>query len=246
MTLPAFGFVTVHGEPIADAPVAEDEWCARSAATGRAAAHLWQGAPGLTVPRHCTTAPGWIEASRRHTVHVRASGGGVVPQGPGVLALSLIWRADAGAPTASDAVYAELCARLAAGLLRLGIVATPQAVAGSFCDGRFNLAVDGRKIAGSAQSWRRIGGHMIVLAHAVIIATADPHALTDAANAFERDLGRGRYYRADALTSVAHAWQARHGQRAPADLEAQLAAAIAESFARVVVPAEADAARLTR
>lgn len=240
MTLPAFGFVTVHGEPMADGPVAEDAWCARSAATGRATAHLWQGASGLIVPRNCTTAPGWLQAARKHTLRVRASGGGVVPQGPGVFNLSLIWPADDSAPAGSEAIYLDLCAGLAAALQRLDIVATTQAVEGSFCDGRFNLAIDGRKIAGTAQSWRRFGGRMTVLAHAVIIASADPQTLTDAANAFERDQGSGRGYRADALTSVAKAWQARHGRRAPADLDARLAVAMAEQFARVVAPHEAS------
>ena len=78
---------------------------------------------------------------------------------------------------------------------------------GSFCDGRFNLAVAGRKLAGTAQSWRRVAGVPVVLAHAVIVVDADPQALTEAANAFERDLGSGRRYRAEALTSVALAWQ---------------------------------------
>jgi lipoate-protein ligase A len=234
MGLPRFGFVTVHGEPLADGPAAEGEWAERTAATGRAAAHLWRGTPGLIVPRNCTTLPGWAQAARRHAVQVRSSGGGVVPQGPGVLNLSLTWGMDASAPVQTDAVYAGLCAELAAALARLAIVALPQAVEGSFCDGRYNLAVAGRKLAGTAQSWRRIAGRMVVLAHAVIVADADPAALTDAANAFERDLGSGRHYRADALTSVALAWRDANRQPAPPDHGARLVEVLAEQFARLV------------
>ena len=240
MTLPRFGFVSVHAAPLDDGPGAESRWAALAAASGRAAAHLWRGTPGLIAPRNCTTLPGWDAASRTHAVRVRASGGGVVPQGPGVLNLSLVWPVEDSVPGDTEVIYVALCSALAAALARLGIAAMPQAVDGSFCDGRFNLAVAGRKLAGTAQSWRRLGGRPVTLAHAVIIATADPAALTDAANAFERDLGSGRHYRADALSSVALAWQQVHGRPAPADLDARLVTVLAEQFARVVPPRTID------
>ncbi len=240
MGLPRFGFVTVHAEPLADGPGAEREWAEIAAASKHAAAHLWHGTAGLSVPRNCTALPGWADASRRHPVRVRASGGGVVPQGPGVLNLSLVWPTAAAAPIDLDSVYVALCAELAAALARLEINASPQAVEGSFCDGRFNLAVAGRKLAGTAQSWHRTSGRMVVLAHAVLIATADPMALTDKANAFERDLGSGRRHRADALTSVALAWRERHGRPPPDDLDARLVTVLAEQFARTAPPREVD------
>ncbi|HYN61429.1 MAG TPA: lipoate--protein ligase [Rubrivivax sp.] len=242
MSLPVFGFVTVHERPLADGIAAEAEWMASAAATGSAAAHLWRGESALVVPRSCTTVPGWPAAARAHRVLVRASGGGVVPQGPGLLNLSLVWRADAdgtaGAPSGTEAIYRALCDALAGALARLGIAAAPQAVQGSFCDGRFNLAVAGRKLVGTAQSWRRVAGMPVVLAHAVIVVDADPQALTEAANAFERDLGSGRRYRAEALTSVALAWQQAHGRAPDVDLVDRLSTAIAERLARVPVPRE--------
>lgn len=238
MTLPVFGFVSVHGRPLADGIACEAEWMACAAATGRASAHLWCSEPGLVVPRSCTALPGWAAAARSHAVQVRASGGGVVPQGPGVLNLSLVWRSEAGTPSGTEAIYRALCDELAGALARLGLAATPQAVAGSFCDGRFNLAVAGRKLAGTAQSWRRIAGQPVVLAHAVIVVDADPLALTEVANAFERDLGSGRHYRAEALTSVAQAWQRAQGHAPPADLRARVITVLAEQFARVLAPHE--------
>lgn len=237
-----FGFVSVHERPLADGVAAEAEWMASAAATGRAAVHLWRGEPGLVVPRSCTTLPGWLAAAKAYRVRVRASGGGVVPQGPGLLNLSLVWRAAGdGAPAGTEAVYRALCAELAGALARLGVVAQPQAVAGSFCDGRFNLAVAGRKLVGTAQSWRRVGGTPVVLAHAVIVVDADPQALTESANAFERDLGSHRRYRAEALTSVALAWQAVHGQAPPADLEGRLSSLLAQRFASVLATREVQA-----
>jgi lipoate-protein ligase A len=152
--------------------------------------------------------------------------------------LSLVWRAERATPGGTTAIYRTLCGELAGALARLGVEAAPQAVPDSFCDGRFNLAAGGRKLAGTAQSWRRIAGRPVVLAHAAIVVDADPEALTEVANAFERDLGSGRHYRADALTSIAQAWQQSHGRAAPADLQAQVTTVLAEQFARMLAPRE--------
>ncbi|MBU6260558.1 MAG: lipoate--protein ligase, partial [Burkholderiales bacterium] len=157
------------------------------------------------------------------------TGGGPVPQGPGVWNLSLVWPAPAAVPTAADAVYRGLCARLAAALADLGLAAAPQPVAGSFCDGRYNLAVAGRKLAGTAQAWRRVDGVPMVLAQAVLIVDADPAALTARANAFEAALGTATRYRAEALTSVALA-------SGRAGIEDRMIEAVAERCARADAP----------
>jgi lipoate-protein ligase A len=242
MALPTFGFVTVHERPVPDGVACEAQWMASAAAHGRALAHLWEGTPGLVVPRSYERLPGFAAARDRwaangRPVQVRASGGGLVPQGPGVLNLTLVWPADAAAALDIGAIYRALCTQLAAALSRLGITASAQAVEGSFCDGRYNLAVDGRKVVGTAQSWRRIDGRQMVLAHAVIVVDADPHALTRQADAFERDIESGRRYRADALTSVERAWCAAHAaEAAPANLAARCRHLLAAQFARVVLP----------
>ena len=235
--LPVFGFVSVHERPLPDGTAREQQVLAELAAcgpTGRARAWLWQGVQGLVVPRSYERRPHWTEAcaaaaARGWPVQVRASGGGLVPQGPGVWNLSLAWPAPGAVPTGTDAIYRDLCAALAAALARLGIAASPQTVAGSFCDGRYNLAVDGRKLVGTAQAWRRVGGVPMVLAHAVIVVSADPTELTARANAFEAAPATGTRYRADALTSVALATRQR-------DIEARTLTVLAEQFARVVPP----------
>jgi lipoate-protein ligase A len=230
--LPAFAFVCVHERPLADGIACEAEWMAGAVQRGRAPAHLWQGTPGWVVPRRTTALPAWAEVAARHgaALQVRPSGGGLVPQGPGIWNLSLAWPAGDATPADMHAIYAALCEALAAAFARLGVAATPQAVAGSFCDGRWNLAVRGRKLVGTAQAWRRFGAHQGVLAHALLIVGADPAALTERANALESELGQGRPYRADALTSLA--------REAPgvADLEARTLEVLAEQFARVVPP----------
>ena len=242
MGLPVFGFVTRHVAPLADGVLREAQWMEQCAETGRAVAHLWSGAPGLVVPRSYTRLEGWPAARERwaamgRSALVRASGGGLVPLGPGVLNLTLVWRTDSAEPIRTDEIYRALCDGLAAALRRLGVDCVVAEVPGSYCNGRFNLAAGGRKLAGTAQSWRRIAGQPVVLAHAMLITTADPEALAAEANAFERALGSGRHYRADALTSIACAWVVAHRAAAPPpDLEANIQRVIAEQFARVVPP----------
>lgn len=257
VTLPVFGFVCLHRRPLVDGVGREAEWARDCAATGRASAHLWQGIEGFVVPRRYTTLPGWARRPRGLELRVRASGGGLVPQGPGVWNLSLLWPAPSGTPVDTTGVYRALCTELSAALQRLGIEgATPQAVEGSWCDGRFNLAVDGAKLVGTAQAWKRVAAIAardatgpagdaaadaaasagansvpIVLAHAVIVVTADPAALTERANACEAALGNATRYRAGALTSIARCVGGKS-----VDVEARTLTVLAEQFARVVPP----------
>jgi len=234
--LPAFDSVAVHAAPLAGGTEVEDEWMARVAASASAEAHVWRADAALVVPRSYTAAPAWsavVAASqaRRWPVHVRRSGGGLVPQGPGLLNLSLLWRSSA-TPRDTDQVYEDLCALLARALAQLDLAAFPRAVEGSFCDGRFNLAVQGRKLVGTAQAWRRIEGQPLTLAHAIVLSDADLDILTEVANGFEVALGSPRRYRAETMTTVARAWSEAHdGARAPANLESLLVAALLKEIA---------------
>jgi lipoate-protein ligase A len=242
MTLPVFGFVTVHEAPLVEGIAREHEWLQAAASHGRPVAHLWRGAPGFVVPRSYERRPCWDQARAASAadgwpVQVRASGGGLVPQGPGLWNLTLAWPAPGAEPRDTEAIYRAVTDELAAALARLGVVARAQAVEGSFCDGRYNLAAGGRKLVGTAQAWRRVDGRPVVLAHAAIVVTADPVVLTAAANRFEASSGGERRCRSDALTSVARAWCAAHGaDEPPPDFERQVVRVLAECFARVVLP----------
>lgn len=242
VALPVFGFVTRHQRLLADGIAREAEWMAGCAATGRAVAHLWQGTPGWVVPRSYLRAPGFDAArdrwaARGRPLQVRSSGGGLVPQGPGIVNLSLAWCTPHAMPHGIEPVYQALCGQLSAALARLGLPCEVGDVAGSFCDGRYNLALGGRKIVGTAQWWRRIGAQPVVLAHAVLVVDTDPAALADEANAVEQALERPTRYRAEAMTSIARAWGEAHG-RAPAGagLIDEVQRVVAEQFARVVPP----------
>lgn len=133
----------------------------------------------------------------------------MVPQCRGILNISLAFPCDDAPGDIAEHWYASLCDVLATPLNTMGIRCAARAVEGSFCDGRFNLAVlehsdiTCRKVAGTAQYWKRSGGHQAVLLHALLVADADPGYLTQVANQFETDLDSGRTYQTSALTNVA-------------------------------------------
>ncbi|MFV0283671.1 MAG: lipoyl protein ligase domain-containing protein [Castellaniella sp.] len=194
---------------------------------------LWQAAPGLVVPRTYAARPEFATvqadfAARGCPVHVRQSGGGVVPQGPGILNLSLA-QVFAGRPLDhSERLYRHLCALIGDTLATFGIATRAQAVEGSFCDGRYNLAVPSptRKIAGTAQLWRRIPGHApdrhVGLVHALILAQGDPAGMTANANALETALGTARRYDADRIATLDRLLPPAQRPGFPAALEARL------------------------
>jgi lipoate-protein ligase A len=178
------------------------------AADGGAVSAVWEPSPSLVVPgsyrrfeRFDTLCERF--AARGWPVSVRRSGGGLVPQGPGMVNVSLAWRTRSGMGHAMQPVYEGLCELLEGTLAPFGIDAEPQAVEGSFCDGRWNLAVGGRKVAGTAQFWQRISPtEHVVLAHACLLVEADLATLVRRANEFEAQLGSDKQYRLDAIANL--------------------------------------------
>src|SRR5690606_29227601 len=145
-------------------------------------------------------------------VTVRQSGGGIVPQGPGIINLSLAYAVQGKPLDHSDEAYLLICRLISLALQEYDIASHPQAIEGSFCDGRYNLAVglgdDARKIAGTAQLWRRhqVAGlpdyQQIVLVHALILAHVDTEMLCRQANQFELALGSNRQYASNRIVSL--------------------------------------------
>ena len=190
-----------------------------------ATAHFWQAPVGWVVPKRYVLNALEDGGSAPH-FQVRASGGGLVPQGPGIWNLSLVWAVDDSAMLEIGAIYRRFCSRLAEGLRELGIFSEPGLVNGSFCDGRFNLAVHGRKLVGTAQAWKRIQTRQIVLAHAVILVDVDTVSLVHSANEFEASIGSDVRYDANAITCVAQ--ESCFG----GDIEVQALSALAEQFSK--------------
>ena len=157
--------------------------------TDRLACIVWTTDRCLVVPNSMTRRPGFVEAQRRldqrgFPVVVRASGGGVVPQGPGILNVTVkvpIARHERS-PTAD---YGWLCAPLCDLVGAYGLDARRGHVPASFCDGADNVVVADRKLAGTAQH----RGTTSALLHMVLLVNPELSPALDAIRYLRRYLG---------------------------------------------------------
>jgi octanoyl-[GcvH]:protein N-octanoyltransferase len=167
------------------------------------AARSDQRLPRFAAAAEALGAAGW-------PVLVRESGGSAVPQGPGILCLSLAFRPEKSAPCTIESSYDALCRPLEAALAKLGVACSRSEVRGAFCDGRYDLAVLGRKIAGTAQRWRAgpggpAPGRGALLAHAVLLVDADLGEASAAVNRFYEAAGGERRCHAAASITLREA-----------------------------------------
>lgn len=121
---------------------------------------IWRSHQALVVPRSATQRPGFEDASRYcesqgWPVVVRSTGGEMTPQTSGFINLSMVVRSN-GAKTGIRESYALICQPLIQWMAAMGIHAYCSHVDGAFCDGDFNLVVNGKKIAGTAQRRKRL------------------------------------------------------------------------------------------
>jgi lipoate-protein ligase A len=139
-------------------------------------------------------------AARGWPLVVRSSGGSAVPQGPGILNLALIyprpqhWRLEDG--------FLLLCQLLGDFLWTYGLQAETGEVPGSFCDGRYNLQVDGRKLVGTAQRWAGTARHPAVLCHACLLVDPELDAATAQLNYFYQQCQSRLQFIPDSSTSL--------------------------------------------
>lgn len=175
-----------------------DEAIAQEVAAGHrpAVARLWRHSPtvGLVVSHRDVAGQQGDQAITKLRemgveVFVRSTGGTAVPHGLGVLNFSLLFPRTKAAVT-TDMYYRLLCQPMISWLEHLGIEATTGEVPGSYCDGTYNVVVAGKKLVGTAQTWRgglagtasRHPGY--VLAHACIMVDVDLAWTTQTINAF--------------------------------------------------------------
>jgi len=164
---------------------------------------IWQNAQALIASRLDAMRPRFAEA-RHHMqqqgwpVVIRPTGGSAIPHRHGILNLSMLLPRSAGAALSLVHVYQMLCLPIQTMLDDLGIGSYFSSVQNSFCDGQYNLVAAGRKIAGTAQSWRaniargKHGREGYILAHASLFVDVDSSAVTDAVRRFYSLLGEDR------------------------------------------------------
>ena len=112
--------------------------------------------------------------------------------------LSMVFRLDGASPNIKDA-YLRLVQPVVEFLRhRYDLAADVCAVPGAFCDGAYNIAYQGKKLAGTAQRWRLIGGEgtsrqAAVLGHVALMADVDLKPSIDALNEFYTVAGIDRH-----------------------------------------------------
>ena len=121
-------------------------------------------------------------------VAIRATGGTVVPQGPGTCNITLFTR-HRDHPGIRP-FYEDWCDALQEGFTALGLATTVGPCEGSFCNGDYNLLLDGWKLVGTAQRWTRArDGSTLGHHHAVVMLGADPRELCARTDALYRAAG---------------------------------------------------------
>lgn len=181
-----------------------------TAADGRSRAAVWSSAPALIVSRRDERLPTFAAAAAAMEaaglpVLIRQSGGTAVVQGPGILTISLTYALPPGrGPGAIDTDYGILLEVVGTALAPLGIDLSLGAVPGAFCDGRHNLVMAGRKIAGTAQKRCR-RQFQAVLVHAALLVDCDLDRVCTDINRFYELAGGDLRCSADACITVTQA-----------------------------------------
>ena len=181
---------------------------------------IWSANQCLVVPHSVSRNEYFAEASRASEalgwpVHVRQTGGGVTPQGPGILNVSLAFSNTADNRLSIADSYRIICNPIITELRLLGIDAYCSPVAGAFCDGSYNVVVDGKKLAGTAQRWSRMKKHVyqhVILAHALILYHTDLQEITKAVNRLYRLLKQKQHFASAAHCNFTGTCREGHGR----------------------------------
>ncbi|QHF05271.1 lipoate--protein ligase family protein [Pseudomonas asturiensis] len=147
----------------------------------------------LVMPRRMSRLPGFVEASETLSdngwpILLRETGGEPVPQSSATVNIALVY-AHPSTDVDRDRIetaYRRLCQPILDLLVELGGQASLGEVEGAFCDGRFNVNLNGRKMVGTAQRWRQSqgGSRPVVLAHAALLLENERVPMVAAVNRF--------------------------------------------------------------
>ncbi len=103
-------------------------------------------------------------------LQARKTGGAPVPQCPGIINLSHLYLWSNDTPYSITQAYANLCTVLHGFFRQFNLVSQAHATEFSYCDGDYNINLNGKKIVGTAQRViLKKGGGKIVLAQAFIL-----------------------------------------------------------------------------
>lgn len=168
---------------------------------------LWRNQPSLVLSRRDARHASF-EAVKEHFIqkniplYVRTSGGTVVPHGPGVLNISLIFTDNHKKMTLEHS-YLLLCDLVRRALAGMGIMAEIRDVPGAFCDGRYNLSIKGKKVGGTAQRIKKHReGHKNFLSHMCLLLDGDPVEICQTIAEFYHHSGMVAPLKSESITTL--------------------------------------------
>lgn len=167
----------------------------------------WSAPQGLVVPRKLAVKPQFAEACEIMAedgwpVTVRATGGDVTPMGQGIVCVSIVYGRASGGPVEIGVEYDKLCAPMEE---TLGTGASRGWMPNAFCDGEYNVQLNGKKFAGTAMRFRpcrRDKTRYAILAHALMLTAPVGQGAIMALNRFLEIMDEPRTIVPEAHTSL--------------------------------------------
>ncbi|RON44766.1 lipoate--protein ligase family protein [Pseudomonas frederiksbergensis] len=168
---------------------------------------FWQPSDrALVMPRRLNRLPQFesaceVSAAAGWPVLLRETGGEPVPQSASTINIALVYAAprSEGDQNRIETAYRRLCDPICQLLDELGGVSSLGEVEGAFCDGRFNVNLDGRKMVGTAQRWRQSKGgtRPVGLVHGALLLDNERESMVAAVNRFNEACGLEQRVRAE-------------------------------------------------
>ncbi|KFE53400.1 lipoyl protein ligase domain-containing protein [Pseudomonas syringae] len=169
----------------------------------------------LVMPRRMSRLPGFVEASETLAdsgwpILLRETGGEPVPQSSATVNIALVYAQPKSEPDRDriEIAYRRLCQPILDVLSDLGGAASLGEVEGAFCDGRYNVNLDGRKMVGTAQRWRQSQGGFrpVVLAHGALLVEDERREMVAAVNRFNEICEIEQRVKADSHVALSEAF----------------------------------------
>jgi lipoate-protein ligase A len=167
---------------------------------------FWQPSDqALVMPRRLNRLPGFehaceVSAAAGWPVLLRDTGGEPVPQSATTINIALVYAPprSEGDLNRIETGYRRLCDPICQLLDELGGTSSLGEIDGAFCDGRFNVNLDGRKMVGTAQRWRQSQGGQrpVGLVHGAMLLNNDRVSMVEAVNRFNEAGGLEQRVRA--------------------------------------------------
>ena len=168
---------------------------------------FWQPSDqALVMPRRLNRLPGFaaaceVSAAAGWPVLLRDTGGEPVPQSATTINIALVYAPprSEGDLNRIESGYRRLCDPICQLLDELGGTSSLGEIDGAFCDGRFNVNLDGRKMVGTAQRWRQSQGGQrpVGLVHGAMLIDNERESMVAAVNRFNQACGLEQRVRAE-------------------------------------------------